>query len=421
MTLKTTSALLIGLLTFGLAGSLSFAQPAATNNYVTREEYEKLLKEVQGLQTQLKAAEEKRAEPSAETEQVLDEMEKKLKEVKSLASAVQPGLTKPLITGYAFAGYTDAHDEVSSINAGFNPIFLWKQGERLFFEGELEVEFEEGEVEVALEYAHASYVLNDYITLGAGKFLAPNNYFMERLHPAWINKLPDKPILMDGDTRLQAHTQLGLQVRGAAPLGPAKVGYALYVSPGPSIRTSGASAGTLRFNNFEVNNNKAFGGRVGFFPIPQLEIGYGFEVAEVGNAGSAFAEVGAVSHALDLNYVRDSRLLHGTVDLRSQIVWLSIDNPNVAPLNFQNDRVGGYVQLAYRPSQIDVPILKNLEAVARFDWLDLPAGAPNNEYTERWTVGLDYWLGASTVLKAAYEFGNREELDAFLLQVAMGF
>ena len=105
-----------------------------------------------------------------------------------------------------------------------------------------------------------SYLLNDYVTLGAGKFLNPGNYFIERIHPAWINKLPDRPLSMVGDTRIQASQQLGFQVRGGLPLGPTRGEYAFYGSNGPTMRADG----TLKFSNFDDdNNNKAVGGHVG--------------------------------------------------------------------------------------------------------------------------------------------------------------
>ena len=116
------------------------------------------------------------------------------------------------------------------------------------------------------------------------------------------------------------------------------------------------------------------------------------------------------------------------MDLRTQLVWLDIDNPNIAPLTFKNNRSGGYTQFAYRPSKVEVPILKNLEGVVRYDWLELPKAAPNNFDSANWTLGLDYWFGSHTVLKAAYQFGDRkdpagtkENTDAFLIQFATGF
>ena len=95
---------------------------------------------------------------------------------------------------------------------------------------------------------------------------------------------------------------------------------------------------------------------------------------------------------------------------------------------FENDRNGGYVQLAYRPTKIDSPWLKNCELVGRWDLINQPGGSPAELDQRRWTVGLNYWLGASTVVKAAYQFGEQEDahgdkdsFDGVLFQAAMGF
>ena len=417
-----------GVLGLALAGTCLGQEAKPSEPYVSRSDYERVLKELAAIKQRLGLVEEQKATQDKQTEETFNDYDKELKAIKSLASAAQPGLSKTLITGYGFAGFADHKDEVSSFSAGFNPIFLWKPTDRLFFEGELEVELEGGDTMVALEYSQLSYLLNDYVTLGVGKFLSPNNYFMERLHPAWINKLPDKPLMFDGDMRLLASTQLGAQVRGIVPLGATKIRYALYAANGPSLRTTGASAGALKFKTFEdINDNKAVGGRVGFFPIPQLEVGYGFEVANAGASGTAFGDVRAVARTVDLNYVRASARRKGTLDFRTQWAWLNIDNPNAGVLTFDNKREGAYAQLAYRPSKL-AGFIKEMEFVGRYDWLDLPRFAPNNADEQRWTLGLNYWLTASVVLKAAYEFGDRKEpghakenINAFLLQTAIGF
>ena len=61
------------------------------------------------------------------------------------------------------------------------------------------------------------------------------NYYAERVHPDWINKLPDAPLAFGHDGGIIAGTQLGVQARGGIPLGNARLGYAVYVSNGPSI------------------------------------------------------------------------------------------------------------------------------------------------------------------------------------------
>ena len=170
--------LFAGVLTLVLA-SASFGQEAKpSDKYVTREEYDKVVKELDVIKKKLGLMDEQKTTQDKETEQTFEEYDKQLKSIKSLATTAQPGNTKPLITGYAFAGYSDRKGENSSFNAGFNPILLWKLNDRLFFEGELELELGrnadgEGVTGVDLEYANLSYIANDYVTVKAGRFLSP--------------------------------------------------------------------------------------------------------------------------------------------------------------------------------------------------------------------------------------------------------
>jgi hypothetical protein len=403
---------------------------APPEKYVTREEYEKVLKELDAIKAKLKVDDEKKAAEAKESEETYDEFEKELKSVKSLAGAVQPGLSKPLLTGYAFAGYTDRKGEKGTFDAGFNPIFLWKYSDRIFFEGELELELSDTETELELEYANMSYIANGYMTLKLGKFLAPFGTFAERLHPAWINKLPDAPLPF-GHDGIAPTSEIGFQISGGAPAGPTKFNYAVYVSNGPRLNTGDdepEEAGMLHFdNNIDINNNKAVGGRFGFLPLPELELGYSVQYARVGED----VEAGAWLHSVDLGYVRDSQFLKGVIDLRAQWVWSFVDDviydTGSGPFTFNNRRDGGYVQLAYRPSKLN-GFVKNLEGVARWDTLNRPSGAPMDTDEDRWTFGLNYWLSPSTVVKAAYQFGERrsgmevnENINAFLIQAAMGF
>jgi len=280
----------------------------------------------------------------------------------------------------------------------------------------MELELEDGKTQVSLEYAQLSYLLNDYITLGAGKFLNPSNFFQERLHPAWINKLPDKPITMGGNNRIQASSQLGLQARGGIPLGSTRGEYAIYVANGPSMRADGS----LSFKDFaDSNNNKAVGGRVGWLPLPGLELGYGFEVAGVDDPNKNTLDV--ITHVIDLNYQRTDRSILGTIDLRGQYANRRIERS--AALPFRNNSSGGYGQIAYRPSLSQVAYLKDLESVLRYDWIDLPDAAAFND-EQRWTVGLNYYIAASTLFKFAYQFDNKQGADddnALLFQVSSGF
>lgn len=337
----------------------------------------------------------------------------------------RPGMftdqSKFLITGYGFLNAVDQEHQISTFQLGFNPIFLWQPSSRFFFESELEFEIEDGVTEVALEYAQMLFFAGRHVTLGGGKFLNPTNIFMERLHPTWINKFPDMPFGLGahGGVQIIASTQVGLQVRGGIGMGSIRWGYAAYVSNGPAVITEedtlgghehgAAEPGTANFNNTSDNNdNKAVGGRIAILPWRTLEIGYGIESAKVGDASTEFKNVRSLNNVVDINYVDDLDFLKGRLDVRGQIVWLDIDNPNLDPLVYDNSSVAGYGQLAWRP-MIGGSVVQNFELAARYDFLDLPSQAENNVDLERISLGLNYWFTPAAVLKTTFENITRKE------------
>src|SRR6266516_900643 len=225
------------------------------------------------------------------------------------------GTTKILIAGWAEGMFEARNGKVSTFSASFNPIFLWELTPKILFDGRLEIEPSGGGTNVNLVNAQISYLLNDYVALGAGEFFSPSNVFVERFEPQWINKLPDRPIgIYHG---VLPNISVGAQVRGGFPIGSTRVDYAFYVSNGPTLRAFDArTAGTLDFNSYTDNNDdKAIGGRVGFLPIPGVEVGYGFETSHLGIQGSGFADLRALVQSVDLEITRDSDLLQGRINL----------------------------------------------------------------------------------------------------------
>jgi hypothetical protein len=322
--------------------------------------------------------------------------------------------------------------QVSTFSASFNPIFLWELTPKILFDSRLEIEPSGGGTNVNLVNAQISYLLNDYVALGVGEFFSPSNVFVERFEPQWINKLPDRPIgIYHG---VLPNISVGAQIRGGFPLGPTRANYAFYVSNGPTLNTfDPRSAGTLDFNSYTDNNDdKAVGGRVGFLPIPGVEVGYGFETSQPGFQGTPFSDLRAWLQSVDLEITRDSDLLKGRINLFAQYAWSHVDHAvydpdgslGFGPLPLTAKRDGGYAQIAYRPTKVDIDFIRNLELIFRWDHLSRePSGFGDPEET-RWTIGLDYWLSPSTVIKAAYEWdkprGERNR-DAFLAQAAIGF
>src|SRR5438046_8732146 len=325
--------------------SATIAQDIASSpppsDYVSRVEYEKLKAEHEAMKQELDAlkatvkqltaapveaptakmgvSEEKQVvtvPPEAATEELRQEVET----LKTQVKETFPGTTKFLLGGYGTAGFTARSGEDPFFDAAFNAIFLFKMTDRLFFEGELEFEFEDNETTTNLEIAQISYLLNDYMTIGVGRFLNPTNFFVERQHMNWVNKLPDKPLAVyDG---LLPESEMGGQLRGVIPIGPTKLEYAAFVANAPGLITESddfSEIGTLDFDN-DANTgcDVARRGHIGFIPIPQLEIGYGIQRSKVGPLDRGVEDI---LQSADFNFVADSALLKVLITARSQCVW----------------------------------------------------------------------------------------------------
>jgi hypothetical protein len=438
------------------------AQEAASSqpssDYVSRAEYDKLKSEHEALKQEMEAlkatvqqmangtvpavpaegpapatapGEGKQVVTATASQAATDELRQEVETLKTQVKETFPGTTKFLLAGYGTAGFTARSGEDPFFDAAFNAIFLWKLTDRLFFEGELEFEFEDGNTTTNLEIAQASYLLNDYITIGVGRFLNPTDFFVERQHMNWVNKLPDKPLAVyDG---LLPESELGAQLRGVVPIGPTKLEYVGFVANAPGLITAPeefSQLGMLDFDNdANLGGHVAVGGHVGFIPIPQLEVGYGIQRSKVGPRDHA---VENVLQSADFNYVSDSTLLKGLINFRAQWVWSHVGrfvydpdgSQGFGPFEFNNNRNGGYTQLSYRPTKIDNDIIKNFEAVVRYDRLN-QLHTPVGFDEQRLTLGLNYWLTPATVIKAAYEFddknGGARDQDAFMMQMAVGF
>lgn len=451
---------------------------------VSREEYEQLqqqLKELQvqlqqlratvgtpaqaattnaeTIETQIEQVDKAQAEAQEESDRSMAQLDTDLSKVARQAKSAIPGTSKMFIGGYAAATFTSPssgygpsqppeetagppRDSQKSFQANFNPIFLWRLSDRMYYVGEIELETDVNtrSVNANLETSYLGYELNDYVNLDAGVFLDPANYYVERQHMAWVNKLPDRPLAVyDG---LMPESEVGVEARGGVPLGPFKGEYALFGAMAPQLVTTGddVAVGTLDSENFGGHTHIAAGGHVGFFPIPQLELGYGFQVFDAdpvdGNGASLGSGVGTFLQSADLNFVDDTPAIKGRAEFRAQWMWSHIDSYNYTALDpnpmYNNDRDGGYVQLSYRPTRVANNVISHVEPVVRYDVINelhTPAGLDER----RFTVGLNYWLGPSMVVKAAYAIDQQDGWadspygakaqngDAFMMQLAYGF
>lgn len=360
-----------------------------------------------------------------------------------------------LLTGNFFTlGTANFNNDKSSpafIGYSLNPIALWKISDKIFFEGEIEIESsKKGSTHITLGYLDISYLLNKYMTINAGNFLSPFGTFQERTHPAWINKMPDVPLGF-GHDGLVPSVENGLNIRGGIAFEHSKINYVLYISNGPHLRdglkhplTAGSlefesdeDTSTLAFLNIENyhdnNSNKAVGGRLGILPFANssMEFGGSVQRAGVGDKNSDFENISASIYALDLSYIKGINLLKGEIDFKAQLNYINVDKAQYvdtrdtsgsASYTFDNRSENYYLQFAYRPVKFTNSKIKNTGINIRYSSQKTPDGSLWKNDIKQITIGFNYWLNWHSVLKVAFqnEKGNRD-INKILVQWAIGF
>ncbi|MCB0586562.1 MAG: hypothetical protein KDD06_14725 [Phaeodactylibacter sp.] len=355
----------------------------------------------------------------------------------------KPGKSRFLLRGYAHSGLELTDEEFTFVGGSFNPLLIFRQSDRLLFEGELELELEGNELHLGLEYANMSYLLTKSLTFRAGKILIPFGTFIPNLHPAWINKFPTRPLGAGHDGILPG-ADIGLELRGAAYLGPVKTNYSLYAINGPQLNDGSLEAeegGLLHYDIVPDNNkNKAVGGRIGFFPMSNsaLEIGLSALYGKVGDKDSRYEDVAALLYAVDLSYVRNLPGISSVLDIKAQYSVTDVEEaefPEPDELGefhtFDNKSTTWFAQLSLRPAFVENKFIQNLEIAGRYSSLRTPEGAPWEVDQKQWEVGLNYWLDWRTLFKFSYRTisgeagghggGAEEGGDAFFIHWAIGF
>jgi hypothetical protein len=427
-----------GLARFALLVSCSAAAaaqpqepPSTQAGPVSREEHERLRREVESLRRELAAVKQERQAQAEETDKSLEEIDETVAQIRKDLKNRAPGTANFLLSGNATISYFDRENDDSTFSVVWRPAFLWKLSDKLLFEAKPEVRLRSGteEVSLTLEYANLSYVVNDWMVVGAGKFMTPFGLFPDRFYPG---KMLDEPLVYQrSPAGIAPRTDVGAFARGAFPVGPYEANYAAWVSNGPVVRTDAGRAGTLDFGGAfrDVNDNKSVGARVGFLPFPALEVGGSILYAEADPHG--FPQTPARLYGVDAQYYDTLRPLKGAVDLRAEWVWSVVDDATYdpagdggfGPLTFDNNRSGGYVEASYRPSLVASRFVRNFEFVSRYDWLDVPDAAPGPRDEQRLTLAVLYWLNATTSLRVGYAFSEPEgpDRDTFFMQASVGF
>ena len=385
---------------------------------ITRQEYEALKQQVQTLTRELQDLRSQQKLSKEELDALVEEILEDARRASDLADARRTGLFNFLLSGNATISYVDREDDASTFRVVFRPAILWKLNERMLFESKLEIRLrdDEEDAEVRLEYANLAYILNEHVTVGAGKFYNTFGLYNDRFFPG---KLLDDPLIY-GPNGLVPHSQLGAFARGAFAMGKTEWNYQVFVSNGAELRTDAARAGLLNGSNWvDESDNKTVGGRIGFLPHSSIELGYSISYGDVEPAGGAFGDTSALVQGVDLHYFDQIDAIKGTLDLRAEYVWSDIDDVvfdpagtgGFGPLRFDNQREGGYVEVAYRPTMFQREWMKRLELIGRFDWLNAPGGAPGVGDQERTTLSVLYWVTPTVSLRGGYIWDETDEAD----------
>lgn len=318
------------------------------------------------------------------------------------------------LAGYGAASYDSNAGHFTQ--AQFSPIFHYSYKDLVMMEAEVEMAIGPDDApSVDLEYAAIDLFLTDNLTLTAGKFLTPLGQFIPNQHPSWINKMPSMPAGFGHDQAAPV-SDTGVMARGGfkAPIGnDMYVNYAAYVGNGPHIELNEAgddidAIAAEGFTN-DPDGNKIFGGRVGFLPLPNVEVGFsaaGGNVAIVGENDRSYRIYGA-----DFNSRWNNFRLRGE--------WITQRIGSLASSVVPGKHIleGWYAQGSYR----FMPT--NFEAILRVSSFDTPH---KDLAYDQLALGLDYWFNSHTVAKFAYEFndgikGEPANDDRFLMQLAYGF
>lgn len=324
--------------------------------------------------------------------------------------------SKAHLAGYATASYVDPQTGNGSFTGTtFNPIFHYQYKDVLLLEAELATELQaDGETEMGLEYLTLDLLLNDYMMLVAGKFMSPIGQFIQNFHPGWINKLPSAPVGF-GMGEAAPTNDVGVQLRGGFPLGGMRANYAVYTANGPRLTLSPAGGMIemieTRGQNQDIDGDKLIGARLGFLPLPRLELGVSAASGKASGTG-ALGGTGARDYDVtgaDLGYQLDG------LDLRAEYVKSELGAGPAGGIDPEAKTwKASFAQAAYRFTGT------GWEGVVRYGKYDRP-GSPA---TKQWAPGVNYWFAANLVAKLGYEANDTEgarDDDRVLLQMAYGF
>jgi len=337
------------------------------------------------------------------------------------------------LSGYASVGYSDIEDSDGSFNQlQFAPIFHYQIDDKVMLEAELEIEDEpDGETDVKLEYMTVDVELGNNAILVAGKFLSPIGQFRQNLHPSWINKLPSAPPGF-GHGGAAPISEMGVQLRGGFYLSQQQFNYAVYYGNGPQVdievENDAGNTEEIEIHDVEnegftsdINGGNAWGGRLGWLPLPKLEVAVSYMGGE---ADSEFTLLNAgvgtdVTTSTDVTVYGMDFVAHlNNVILRGEYLKQDLDSIEAGGFATESPEWETYyLQGSYRFSGT------GWEAVTRYTDFDSPEDSSD---VSQLALGVNYLFTENSMVKVAYEINDGErdsdvDKNKILIQLAYGF
>jgi hypothetical protein len=322
----------------------------------------------------------------------------------------------------------------------FSPDFFLKLNDWIFLEAEISVG-PGGAVNPT--FAQADFFVNDWLTIIAGRFVAPIGWYNERLNNPWVNKLPTDapgsvtPLWLQV---LPPFSMIGVQAQGSFYLGcsPIKLEYNAYVSNGLNFKPAAPGSPTINElanlenmqNTFNIiTNEKAVGGRLGLW-WPECGLAGGISGMYNGDYVARGFEDSISLWAVDLNYRK------GNWDLRAEYGMTFQHAQTFIADNIR--RQGFYVQAAYRPYDCPHKYLQNVELVYRYSYVDIrgidpttldlttfatPIDVPVRRKQNE--LGINYYFSPRMLLKCAYQVNDEPGFhlhdNQFISELAWGW
>tara|TARA_R110001606_G_C15404705_1_gene654309 strand:- start:38842 stop:40074 length:1233 start_codon:yes stop_codon:yes gene_type:complete len=398
-----------------LACAVALAIPL---NAMADASYDALKAQVELLQTQLKEVQEtlKNQQTQTVTKQDIEALKQDVAAVSTDTTEWKNSDSVVHLAGYGDATYSDSENGNGAFSAvTFNPIFHYQYKDLLLMEVEFESKInEDGTTDVGLEYGTIDYLINDYMTLLAGKFLSPLGQFRQNGHPSWINKLPTAPVGF-GHGQAAPNADIGLQLRGAIPTGhnTSFANYAVYTANGPILDIVGGEIEEIHTGGVTSNDDDelVFGGRVGFLPIPMLEFGLSVATGKVAGEAEPDATRDYDVYGVDFNYKYNNlRLLS---EYTKQEVGSAASSAAPDAASWQ----AWYAQASYRLMST------SWEGVLRYGDYDSPHSSQDQT---QWALGVNYLFSANAMAKFAYNLndginGSKADDNTFQAQLSYGF